>query len=140
MSDAVTNKVLTIQRCILRSKEEYTLAGDSFLTDFSRQDAAILNVIRACEATIDLANSIIRTRKLGVPLTAADAFHLLAEDKIITPKLAAQMQRMIGFRNQVVHQYASIDMQLVVSVITKELDGLLEFAESARQTSKDTHS
>jgi len=35
---------------------ERASAGDAFRSDFSREDAAVMNVVRACEATIDLTN------------------------------------------------------------------------------------
>jgi hypothetical protein len=35
----------------------------------------VLNVTRACEAAIDLANVLIRTRKLGVPGEAREDLH-----------------------------------------------------------------
>ncbi len=58
--DVMINKIQSIQRCIFRAKEEYQLAGNAFENDFSRQDAAILNITRACEQTIDLADYLIK--------------------------------------------------------------------------------
>jgi len=49
MNDTVINKVQSIERCIGRAREEYRLAAGNFQSDLSRQDAAILNVTRACE-------------------------------------------------------------------------------------------
>jgi len=43
-------KIAIIVRCIERAREELALAGESFQQDFTRQDAAVLNVTRACEA------------------------------------------------------------------------------------------
>ncbi len=54
VDDVVLNKVATIERCVTRAREEHQAAGESFATDHSRQDAAILNVQRACEAALDL--------------------------------------------------------------------------------------
>ena len=58
MNDIVINKVQSIQRCIDRAREEYRLAGRNFASDFSRQDAAIFNITRACQHAIDLANHV----------------------------------------------------------------------------------
>ena len=43
-------------------KEEYNAAGEEFSRYYTRQDAAILNLIRAFEQSIDLANHIIKIR------------------------------------------------------------------------------
>lgn len=73
MNDVVINKVQSIQRCVKRAREEYAQAED-FLTDYTHQDAAILNVLRACELAIDLAAYVISQRKLGVPTSSREAF------------------------------------------------------------------
>lgn len=59
MSDLVVNKIQSIQRCVRRAREEFEADPTTFATDYSRQDAAILNVLRACETAIALANHVI---------------------------------------------------------------------------------
>ena len=73
MNDVVTNKAASIQRCVKRAREELAAAED-FDSDYTRQDAAILNIARACEQTIDLANHVVRTKKLGVPTDSGESF------------------------------------------------------------------
>ena len=67
---------------MLRAREEYGLAED-FRTDYSRQDAALLNITRACEQSIDLANHLIRVFKLGVPTNSRESFSKLEQAEII---------------------------------------------------------
>lgn len=52
VDDVLINKAATIERCIKRVREEYAKAGSNFATDYSRQDTAILNIQRACEAAL----------------------------------------------------------------------------------------
>ncbi|MBI3713293.1 MAG: DUF86 domain-containing protein, partial [Burkholderiales bacterium] len=68
--DVVLNKAATIERCVARAREEYAAAGSDFATDFTRQDAAILNIQRACEAALDMGQHLIRRDKLGLPQSA----------------------------------------------------------------------
>ena len=96
-------------------------------------DAALLNVVRACETAIDLANHIIRVHKLGIPVSSADTFELLKAERIIHSRLAERMKRMVGFRNTVVHQYTKVDLSIVAAVIVTELDELLAFADKIRK-------
>ena len=79
MSDIVINKVQSIQRCVERAREEYHADPAGFATNFTRQDAAVLNVLRACEQAIDPASHIIRTRKMGIPASSAQSFELLQQ-------------------------------------------------------------
>lgn len=49
--DVLINKAATIERCVRRAREEYAANPDTFATDFTRQDAAILNFQRATCST-----------------------------------------------------------------------------------------
>ena len=57
MKDIVINKIQNIQRCVRRAREEYQADRDGFAANYTRQDAALLNVLRACETAIDLAKA-----------------------------------------------------------------------------------
>ncbi len=125
--DALAQKAASLRRCIERAREEKRLAFD-FLTDFSRQDAAILNVQRACDLAIDMANMVISHERWGLPKSAKDVFILMQERKVITTKLSTKLQSMVGFRNVAVRQYEHLDMTIVEHVISDKLDALTEFA------------
>ncbi len=133
MNDIVINKIQSIQRCVRRARDEYYADPDDFTTNFTRQDAALLNVLRACETAIDLANYVIRANKLGIPVSSADSFKLLGAERIIDNRLAERMQRMVGFRNTVIHQYTAVDLRIVQAVIVTDLDELLAFANRIRE-------
>ena len=51
--DALLNKAASIERCLKRIQEEY--AGAPLETSQTRQDALVLNLLRACETAIDMA-------------------------------------------------------------------------------------
>ena len=71
VDDVLLNKAAIIERCVRRAREEHQAAGANFATDYTRQDAAILNLQRACEAALDIANHLTRVHKLGIPQSAA---------------------------------------------------------------------
>ena len=129
MNDIVTNKIQSIQRCVLRAREEYGADADSFAINHTRQDAAILNVLRACEQAIDLANHVIKTYKMGIPTASAESFDLLYKQGVITAGLAENLRRMVHFRNTVIHQYQRLDLTIVQTVIVSGLDDLIEFGD-----------
>ncbi len=129
MNDVMINKIQSIQRCVQRARQEYELAGTNFATDCSRQDAAILNVTRACEQAIDLANHLLRQHKMGIPSSSAESFQLLARQSIISEKLSDKLAGMVGFRNIAVHQYKSLDLAIVETVIQAGLDEVVEFTQ-----------
>jgi uncharacterized protein YutE (UPF0331/DUF86 family) len=129
MNDIVVNKVQSIQRCAERASEEYRLAGNDFPTDYTRQDAAVLNITRACEQAIDLANHLIRVYKMGIPVSSADSFALLAMKHVIPTRLEEKMRSMVGFRNIAVHEYRKLNVDIVEAVIRTGLDDLWAFTD-----------
>jgi uncharacterized protein YutE (UPF0331/DUF86 family) len=133
MSDVIIQQIASLQRCVSRAREEYQADPDGFATNFTRQDAALLNVLRACETAIDLANHVIRVYKLGVPTSSADSFRVLCVAGVIDARLSERMRKMVGFRNTVIHQYTEVEIEIVRAVIVSELDELLLFGDRIRE-------
>lgn len=129
IEDVVINKVITIERCVNRIKEEYEKDITTFATDYTRQDAAILNIQRACEASIDVGQYLIRRDKLGVPQSAREVFSVLAERHYIEPALAANLQKMVSFRNIAVHDYKSLQLPIVETIIKQHLADFLHYGQ-----------
>ena len=138
MSDVILNKAESIQRCVARAREEYAAAAEDFASEYTRQDAALLNITRACEQAIDIANYIVRTEKLGVPKHSRESFDLLAHSAIISREHARTLKSMIGFRNIAVHQYQDIDPAIVREVIDSRLDELVSFSQFMLRRSGST--
>ena len=131
--DVLVNKSATVERCVARAREEYAHDPANFATDFTRQDAAILDVQRACEAVLDMGQHIVRREGLGVPQSARDVFELMARAGWIDAPLAEALKRMVAFRNIAVHDYQSLILPILVNVITGHLDEFLIFTRTVLQ-------
>ena len=130
VDDVVLNKIAAIERCVARAREEYAKAPETFAADFTRQDAAILNIQRACEAAIDLGQYIVRRDKLGLPQQARDIFVLMAQAGWINPSLCESLGRMVGYRNIAVHNYQKLLLVITVAIITTHLEDFLTFSKA----------
>ncbi|MEG6533049.1 DUF86 domain-containing protein [Caldifermentibacillus hisashii] len=128
-SDVVLNKIHIIERCLNRIHEEYANNPEN-LVNFTKQDSIILNLQRACEASIDLAMHVVAEKKLGLPQTSRDAFLLLETEGIIPVSLSKRMQRMVGFRNIAVHDYQEINLTILQKIIENHLDDFLQFTKA----------
>jgi uncharacterized protein YutE (UPF0331/DUF86 family) len=137
VDDVIISKAAIIERCVARAREEYAKEPATFATDFTRQDAAILNIQRACEAALDAGQHLIRNRRLGVPQSARDVFALLAAGGLINADLADKLKKMIGFRNIAVHQYQDLLVAITIAVITRGLDALLDFSRTLLRSQFD---
>jgi uncharacterized protein YutE (UPF0331/DUF86 family) len=127
--ETVAQKITSLQRCVAQARVALSTAGSDFKTNYLLQDAAVLNIIRACETALDLANMLIRKKRLGIPSESRESFGILMREQILEQGLGDKLQKMVGFRNLAVHRYRELDMDIVQSVIQKNLDDLLAFAK-----------
>ena len=104
-----------------------------FAQDYLTQDAVTMNIQRACESCIDIANRVVRVRRLGTPKESRDSFVLLAEASIIDTPMLRILLSMVGFRNILVHQYTRLDPSILQGVITTHIYAVLAFAQAMVQ-------
>ncbi|MEO7493334.1 MAG: DUF86 domain-containing protein [Massilia sp.] len=133
LDDVIVNKIATIERCTARAREEYLKDPASFGTDHTRQDAAILNIQRACEASLDIGQHLLRRERLGSPQSARDVFTLLASAGWVDSELADVMKRMIGYRNIAVHDYLALQLPITVAILEHHLADFVAFTHAIIQ-------
>jgi uncharacterized protein YutE (UPF0331/DUF86 family) len=57
------------------------------------------------------------------------AFELLQANGLLDREPADSLKRMVGFRNVAVHEYASVNLDIVRSIVTRHLDEFLTFSQ-----------
>jgi uncharacterized protein YutE (UPF0331/DUF86 family) len=130
MDHVLIEKAESLERCISQVHSYYVGHEAEFLTDFMRQDAIVLNLQRACQIAIDMAMRTARLRRLDLPESSADIFHVLERAGLLESVLAARLVGMVGFRNVSVHEYRKLDMNVVRSIIEHHLADLLALSEA----------
>ncbi len=105
------NKAAIIERCIRRMGEEYE--ADKSLANQTHLDALILNIERACQASIDLAMHVVAVEHLGMPQSSAESFKLLQKSGKLDKALTSRLVGMTGFRNIAIHQYQDIEPAII---------------------------
>jgi len=128
-NDVLINKAAIIERCLARVEEEYVGHENELEKNFTRQDSIILNIQRACEATIDVAMHIVRVKKLGVPQESREAFQMLQDARLIDEDLKSRLQAMVGFRNVAVHDYRALNLKIVRHILEHRLNDFREFVK-----------
>jgi uncharacterized protein YutE (UPF0331/DUF86 family) len=125
--DVVLNKIAVIERCLSRIREEYQGHEEELATHFTRQDSIILNLLRTCEAAIDIAMHLVRVNGLGIPQDSRDGFSLLERANLIPAELSRRLQAMVGFRNIAIHDYQKLNLDIIRSVLSKHLNDFEEY-------------
>ena len=114
----------------LRELGEVTAVGrEAYLADWKAQRATERSLHLAMEVCLDLAEHLIADHRLAAPETAAGAFDVLKEAKLVTPALADALSRMARFRNLLVHDYVRIDAGRVFDIATTDVADLRRFSD-----------
>jgi uncharacterized protein YutE (UPF0331/DUF86 family) len=102
---------------------------EDYLSDYKIRGASERFMQLAIESIIDMGNEIISVLKLKRAERYRDIPVILAKNRIITEDLAEEIAQMIGFRNILVHDYASIDIRLEHMFLQTRLVDFYEFRE-----------
>ena len=125
--EVVLAKLSIIDRCLGRIADVQANRGATLaLVDV--EDITVLNLTRAAQATMDLATHVVTTEGYGLPDSVASAFTMLATHRVISQPLAERMRKMVGFRNIAVHDYQTLDPQIVQAIILHHLEDIRAFA------------
>ncbi|MED3689788.1 MULTISPECIES: type VII toxin-antitoxin system HepT family RNase toxin [Peribacillus] len=127
-NDVILNKISVIERCINRVKDVYANDPEN-LKDYTKQDSIILNIQRACESSIDLAMHIVAEQRLGLPQTSRDAFDMLQTHSIIDENIAKRLKAMVGFRNIAVHDYQTINLDILEKIVDNHLGDFTDYTK-----------
>jgi uncharacterized protein YutE (UPF0331/DUF86 family) len=127
-NDVILNKISVIERCMNRVKVVYENNPEN-LKDYTKQDSIILNIQRACEASIDLAMHIVAEQKLGLPQTSRDAFDMLHGALIIDENTVKRLKAMVGFRNIAVHDYQTVNIDILQQIVANHLGDFTDYTK-----------
>ncbi|UUV18837.1 DUF86 domain-containing protein [Fusobacteria bacterium ZRK30] len=128
MKRVVLSKIESIERCIKRIDEIY--GGEiERLNDYLYQDAIVLNIQRACQQSIDLSMYLCSKLAFGIPKSSRDSFALLKENGILTEKTSNLMEKMVGFRNIVIHEYQSVELEVIKFIVKKGREDFLSYTK-----------
>ncbi len=82
----------------------------------------------AIQIVVDISTHILNTTSNLTPQDYADAIIKLGKIGVIPADFAKKIERMPGFRNILVHQYAEIDTRRVYQNMQEELEDFILFA------------
>lgn len=90
----------------------------------------VLNLQRAAQACLDLANHLITANSWELPRSARHAFEILRESGVIPADQTSVMASVMGFRNVAVHDYTALDPAIVEAIVAKHLGDLERFVDA----------
>lgn len=67
---------------------------------------------------------VISSKTLRTPESYSDAFYVLAEARILSPKEAEEFADMARFRNVLAHTYARVNLEIAYRILQEKLDSI----------------
>ena len=135
--DVLNRKLESLRRCIARIESKRPIRPEVLRVDYDLQDIIALNLERAVQTCVDIAAHVISQTELPVPSTMGEGFERLAELQVISPQVAVSLQKAVAFRNILVHNYTSINWDIVVNILTHHLTDFVQFAQAIDRLNND---
>jgi len=130
-ADLVAKKLAEIETFVRELRE---LADGEALRASVKEQRFVLHTLQlAIQAALDAASHVVSDERLGEPERNRELFALLTKAGWLSPDLGSKLEEMTGFRNVLVHEYASVDLEIVRDVVQNRLDDLLQFAAAMRR-------
>jgi uncharacterized protein YutE (UPF0331/DUF86 family) len=123
-------KMESLSRCILRIEGKQPENKEILKDDLDLQDIIAVNLERAVQLCVDSGLHILSDYNEATVGSMADVFQSLAENRIINIKLAQNLIGAVGFRNIAVHEYRSIDWNIVWTIIDENLQDFRNFQKA----------
>ncbi len=86
------------------------------------------------ECVIDICRILVSGMRLGLPSDENDLFVKLQKKRVVTSSMAGLLRQMRGFRNILVHEYASVDDELVFTFVRNRLGDFDDFKKLVLKT------
>ena len=100
--------------------------------DLSLKNDVLFSLLTVCQLVIDIAGELSASRgeRFG---DYTEAIRSLGGDERFCKELVRKLERLPGFRNVMVHEYVTLDLDRVIEVLD-ELEPVEEFFEIVRST------
>ena len=123
----IAKKIESLTHCLHRIETKRPSDITMLMDDYDIQDIISVNLERAIQLCVDIAAIIISEKEIKTANTMAGSFQALENAKILPKELSSKMQKAIGFRNISVHEYRSIDWEIVFEIIHNHLVNFKHF-------------
>jgi len=126
----ILRKLAELDQYYKQLKEYENTTVDQYSDDWKIQRIIERTLQMMIETCVDIAGHIIADKGFRIPKSYADTFKVLLEEKILSRKLSAVMEKMAKFRNIVVHHYDKVDAEIVAAILKNDLADFVSYKEA----------
>ncbi|HMO16591.1 MAG TPA: DUF86 domain-containing protein [Oligoflexia bacterium] len=125
--DSICNKISSSKKYLSYLEELAKFSTEEISKSFQIRGAVERYIYLLAQSTIDLAEMFISYKDYRKPLTMADCFHVLNENKIINENLTINLSKMVGMRNILAHAYEKVDDSYLIKILNDGKADIEEF-------------
>jgi len=129
----VDKKLRTIEQYLREIREVNFSSFENFRKDIIKKRFVERNIELAIEQMIDVCRHIVSALDLKEPDTYAECFATLAKENIIPEDNVVTFQKMVRYRNMLIHAYNGVDDSITYGIITKNLGDFETFISLIRE-------
>lgn len=123
----VLRKVSLIRHNLSRLKNKENISLESLKNDFDIQDIVLHNLQLAIQGCIDIGSHVISDEGWGVAGSLNEIFYILQNKGVIKAEMSEKIISMVGFRNILVHEYETINFDIVCNILHHHLKDINEY-------------
>lgn len=117
----ILRKLAELDQYLRQVKEYARISVEEYQSSWKTQRIIERTLQMMIETCVDIAGHIISDKAFRTPTSYSDTFKVLHENDVLPASLFAKMEKMAKFRNVVVHHYDSIDAEIVVGILKRDL-------------------
>ena len=129
-SEIVLEKLRHIRAALQRIADKNPRSRDELFGNPDTQDVVLRNMQNALQGCLDIASHIVADEGWGQPTRSTDFLKILGERKVIPAPSAQSLVRLIKFRNILVHEYTSLDLDKTWQAVSLGASELESFCRS----------
>ena len=126
----ILRKVAEVDQYLRQMKEYARISVEEYQSSWKTQRIIERTLQMMIETCVDIAGHIISDKAFRTPMSYSDTFKVLHDNGVLPASLFAKMNKMAKFRNIVVHHYDTIDAEIVVGILKRDLDDFTGFQET----------
>lgn len=135
----ILRKLAELDQYIRQVKEYARISVEEYQSSWKTQRIIERTLQMMIETCVDIAGHIISDKAFRTPTSYSDTFKVLHENGVLPASLFAKMDKMAKFRNVVVHHYDTIDAEIVVGILKRDLDDFLGFQKATISLLEQDH-
>lgn len=126
--DTIDNKMKELQKnLILLKSVAQTINSENLKEDMLRYWGIERGLQISIECVLDIANIIISSLNIEKPDTYRDTILALSKISILPQSFAKNIANMVSFRNILVHDYMSVDENIMLDILKNHLDDFINY-------------